>query len=159
MTDPAQRLLRRLDLERGDDTEDAVIWHGRAGEGALNINDAIYGGMVLAQTIVAAGRTVPDRSVHSLSQMFLRAGRADVPLTYRCSTLYGGRRYSMLEVRVLQEGDVIRSVGGTAVTAFDDLTLYLGRSGPGPECGHCDYRTVYVRCQLNRYGLQRDQAE
>lgn len=107
MTDPAQRLLRRLDLERGSDSGDTTTWHGRAGEGALNINDAIYGGMVLAQTIVAAGRTVPDRSVHSLSQMFLRAGRADVPLTYRCSPLYAGRRYSMIEVRVLQEDVVI----------------------------------------------------
>lgn len=107
MTDPAHRLLRRLDLERGPDADDAVTWHGRAGEGALNINDTIYGGMVLAQTIVAAGRTVPDRKVHSLSQMFLRAGRADVPLLYRCATLYDGRRYSMLEVRVLQEGEVI----------------------------------------------------
>ena len=71
------------------------------------MHDAIYGGMVLAQTIVAAGRTVPERAVHSLSQMFLRAGRADVPLTYRCATLYDGRRYSMLEVRVLQEDEVI----------------------------------------------------
>ncbi|MEM7285725.1 MAG: acyl-CoA thioesterase domain-containing protein [Actinomycetota bacterium] len=106
MTDPAQRLLRRLDLERGAD-DGAVTWHGQAGEGALNMNDAIYGGMVLAQTIVAAGRTVPERSVHSLSQMFLRAGRADVPLAYRCATLYAGRRYSMLDVKVLQEDEVI----------------------------------------------------
>ena len=107
MTDPAQRLLRRLDLERGSDVNGSAIWHGQAGEGALNMNDAIYGGMVLAQTIVAAGRTVPERGVHSLSQMFLRAGRADVPLTFRCTPLYDGRRYSMLEVSVLQNDEVI----------------------------------------------------
>ncbi len=116
MSEPSDRLLRRLDLEPLPHEGSGASWLGQAGEHALNMNDAIFGGMVLAQTVVAAGRTVPDRSVHSISQMFLRAGRAEIPIRYRCQVLFAGRRYSMLGVDVLQDDDIIShaQVGLTA---------------------------------------------
>ena len=129
MSDPVDRLVRRLDLDLLDSSDGIHRWLGHAGEHALNMNDAIYGGMVLAQTIVAAGRTEPQRSVHSLSQVFLRAGKADVPLEYRSRVMYAGRKYSMLSVEVFQHDDVIShaQVGLTDGAAGPD------RQVPVPE--------------------------
>src|SRR5450756_3092506 len=43
----------------------------------------IFGGQVLAQALIAVGRTVaPERRPHSLHAYFLRAGTTDEPVTY-----------------------------------------------------------------------------
>src|SRR5688572_31680318 len=44
----------------------------------------IFGGQVLAQSLVAAGRTVPeDRPAHSLHGYFMLAGDLTIPVLYQ----------------------------------------------------------------------------
>jgi len=107
VSEGTQRLLHRLDLRETKRTENSVTWRGEAGENAMNMAGRLFGGMVLAQTIVAAGRTVPERRVHSLQQVFLRGGAADLPLRYRCEVLFEGRTYSSARVEVEQADEVI----------------------------------------------------
>lgn len=104
---PVERLLYRLDLQQGTTDDTTTVWHGEAGENALNMNNRLFGGMVVAQTIVAAGRTHSDRTVHSLQQVFLRGGSSTEPLRYVVERLFEGRTYASVRVAVHQGERVI----------------------------------------------------
>ena len=116
VTTPVERLLYRLDLEQGETGEASTTWNGEAGENALNMSNRLFGGIVVAQTIVAAGRTHPGRDVHSVQQVFLRGGNGTDPLRYRVERLFTGRTYASVRVEVHQ-GDHIISHAQVGVTA------------------------------------------
>lgn len=63
--------------------------------------------MVVAQAMVAAARHDEDRMIHSVQQVFLRAGKPDVELEYEVTDLLVGRTYRSVAVHVRQRGDVI----------------------------------------------------
>jgi acyl-CoA thioesterase-2 len=67
----------------------------------------IFGGQVLAQALMAAGRTVRNRPVHSLHAYFLRAGSVDSPVEYWVENLRDGNSVSSRSVRAVQEGELI----------------------------------------------------
>ena len=54
----------------------------------------IFGGLVIAQAVVAATRTVEDRPLHSLHAYFLRPGDPDVPIVYAVSRLRDGGSFT-----------------------------------------------------------------
>lgn len=65
----------------------------------------VFGGQVLGQALVAAGRTVPgDRHAHSLHGYFLRAGDASQPITFEVEELRDGRSFSARRTHALQGG-------------------------------------------------------
>ncbi|TPE58808.1 acyl-CoA thioesterase II [Sandaracinobacter neustonicus] len=79
-----------------------------------NANDALFGGQVLAQALMAAIATVGEgsgaggaRSVHSLHGYFLRAGRAHAPAIYQVDRTRDGGRFSTRRVTAVQEGEPI----------------------------------------------------
>ena len=111
--------MHRLDLVQGDTNEQHTVWHGEAGENALNMANRLFGGMVVAQTIVAAGRTYPDRTLHSVQQFFLRGGSANEPLRYKVERLFTGRTYASARVEVHQ-GDHLISHAQVGVSAGID---------------------------------------
>ena len=61
MSDPAEDLLRILDIEQLE----VDLFRGTGGGGETTMR--IFGGQVIAQALMAAYRTVPDRLCHSLS--------------------------------------------------------------------------------------------
>lgn len=128
MPTPVDRLLDHLQLEQGDTSEASTTWIGKAGEVAMNMSGRLFGGMVVAQTIAAVGSTHTERDVHSLQQVFLRAGEADVPLYYRVERLFDGRTYASVRVEVRQ-GDHIISHAQVGVTAGGEGP---DRSSPSP---------------------------
>src|SRR5699024_5699101 len=55
----------------------------------------LFGGQVMAQSLVGAMRTVPDdRVVHSLNAYFLRPGSPSEPLRFEVEVLRDGRTFS-----------------------------------------------------------------
>ena len=71
----------------------------------------VFGGQVLAQSLVAAGRTVPeDRHVHSMHAYFLRPGEADASITFGVERLRDGRSFSARQVHAYQDGQPILSM-------------------------------------------------
>lgn len=100
---PLSRLLNRLSLEAVGDTE----WIGIAGSRSVSYGTRIFGGLVVAQSVMAAGRTIPDRQVHSVQQVFLRPGQASIPLRYCVHELFSGRTFASVRVEVWQEDDLI----------------------------------------------------
>lgn len=74
----------------------------------------LFGGQVLAQTLVAAIRTVPeDRPVHSLHAYFLRPGSPDEPLCFEVEPVRDGRSFSSRRVQAIQGDDVIFVFSGS----------------------------------------------
>ena len=71
----------------------------------------VFGGQVLAQSLIAGSRTVdPDRSVHSMHGYFLRPGDANKPITFGVQRLRDGRSFSARRVHAYQEGMPILSM-------------------------------------------------
>lgn len=125
--DPLAELLTTLDLSDASGArtrEDIFIgpsqWmpHGR-----------VYGGQVLAQSLVAATRTVDDaRVAHSLHGYFLRAGDITLPITFSVDRLRDGRSFSTRRVQAYQNGEPIFSM----IASFQDFDPGLEHFEPMP---------------------------
>ena len=92
---PLARLLSQLDIHA--DGVDAFAAAPGRGSGRL------FGGLVAAQAVVAAGRSVEGAALHSLHAYFLRAGRADGAIRYAIERTRDGRRFSSRRVVALQD--------------------------------------------------------
>lgn len=65
----------------------------------------VFGGQVLAQALVAAGRTVPDdRFAHSLHAYFILPGDVDAPILYTVDPLRDGGSFATRRVTAIQHG-------------------------------------------------------
>jgi acyl-CoA thioesterase-2 len=64
----------------------------------------VFGGQVLAQSIIAASRTVDEGSIHSLHSYFLRAGDAKAPIVYDVDRNRDGRSFKSRRVVAIQHG-------------------------------------------------------
>lgn len=64
----------------------------------------VFGGQVLAQSIIAASRTVDEGLIHSLHAYFLRAGDAEAPIVYDVDRNRDGRSFKSRRVVAIQHG-------------------------------------------------------
>nr|WP_246314573.1 acyl-CoA thioesterase II [Kineococcus aurantiacus] len=90
----------------------------------------LFGGQVLGQVAVAAGRTVTgDRDLHSLHAYFLRPGQPDVPVAFSVERLRDGRSFSARRVQATQNGVPILS----AIASFQTRSEGLDHAEPAPD--------------------------
>ena len=66
----------------------------------------VFGGQLLAQSIVAATRSVPDKELLSLHTVFARGGNFAEPLTITVETLQSGRAFASVSVTTSQSKGV-----------------------------------------------------
>jgi acyl-CoA thioesterase II len=86
------------------DALDRDLYLGDPGRG----EGRLFGGMVAAQSIVAAYRTVePDRPLHSLHAYFLRPGRHDLPIRFVVVRIRDGNTFTTRNVVAHQGGEAI----------------------------------------------------
>ncbi|MEP6482426.1 MAG: acyl-CoA thioesterase domain-containing protein, partial [Rhodoglobus sp.] len=92
MSDPLSGLLATLDLaDPGARTNEDIF----TGPSQWMPHGRVFGGQVLAQSLVAAQRTIePERTVHSLHGYFLRPGRIDASITFSVDRIHDGRSFS-----------------------------------------------------------------
>ena len=64
----------------------------------------VFGGQVLAQSVIAATRTVDEGRIHSLHAYFLRAGDASSPIVYDVDRNRDGRSFKSRRVVAIQHG-------------------------------------------------------
>jgi acyl-CoA thioesterase-2 len=101
MTNPAERLVDLLDLERVEED----IFRGQSPQERMQ---RVFGGQVAGQALVAAGRTTDgQRPVHSLHAYFLRPGRPGVPIVYLVERVRDGRSFTTRRVVAVQQGRTI----------------------------------------------------
>jgi acyl-CoA thioesterase-2 len=68
----------------------------------------VFGGQVLAQALIAAGRTVDaDIPVHSLHTYFLRPGDPQIPIVFDVDRIRDGRSFTTRRVVAIQHGRAI----------------------------------------------------
>ena len=69
----------------------------------------VFGGQVAGQALIAAARTVDDKSrhVHSLHAYFLRPGDPTVPILYEVDRIRDGKSFTTRRVIAIQHGKAI----------------------------------------------------
>ncbi len=103
MTD-VEALLAILDLERLE----INLFRGRSGTPG---GGRVFGGQVVAQSLVAAQRTVEgDRLAHSLHGYFLLGGDPKVPIIYEVDRIRDGGSFTTRRVVGIQHGKAIFSM-------------------------------------------------
>ena len=107
MTDPVSGLLAALDLtDTGARTSEDIF----TGPSQWMPHGRVFGGQVLAQSLVAAMRTVADeRLVHSMHAYFLRPGDVEQPITFSVDRIHDGRSFSTRRTQAYQNGEPILS--------------------------------------------------
>jgi acyl-CoA thioesterase-2 len=101
-TTQLETLLKQLDLDQLD--RDLFLGDPGGGEGRL------FGGMVAAQSVMAAHRTVDEGSLHSMHAYFLRPGRHGVPIRFVVYRIRDGRTFTTRDVVAHQAGEAIFQV-------------------------------------------------
>jgi len=154
--DPFEDLLDALDLKSADSSQSTVGGAADDNKYDLGASDAdvfigrsqpmprgrVFGGQVLAQAVIAAGRTVNDlddagdhpRRIHSLHGYFLRAGDSDHPIRFTVERLRDGHSFSARRVHAIQYGKPILSM----ITSFQTDAVGLDHqdhipAAPDPE--------------------------
>lgn len=98
MPSSVEELVELLDLEVIEDN----LFRGRQPD---TVMQRVFGGQVLAQSLVAAVRTVPETfACHSLHSYFLRPGDTKVPIIYDVDVIRDGRSFCTRRVAARQHG-------------------------------------------------------
>lgn len=92
-----EELLQLMELE----TLEVNLFRGESRDIGTS---RVFGGQVLAQSIIAASRTVDEGTIHSLHSYFLRAGDAKAPIVYDVDRNRDGRSFKSRRVVAIQHG-------------------------------------------------------
>jgi acyl-CoA thioesterase-2 len=124
---PIESLLHTLDLtDTGARTTEDIF----TGPSQWMPHGRVYGGQVLAQSLIASTRTVDaERSVHSMHGYFLRAGDASQPITFAVDRIHDGRSFSTRRTQAYQNGVPILSL----IASFQDQDEGLEHQHAVPE--------------------------
>lgn len=101
MTDPVSELLTLLDLERLE----VDLFRGQSPD--EDTSQRVFGGQVIAQSLVAAYRTVENRRCHSLHAYFIRPGDPKIPIIYEVDRSRDGGSFTTRRVIAIQHGKQI----------------------------------------------------
>ncbi|GAA3770170.1 acyl-CoA thioesterase II [Microbacterium kribbense] len=126
-TDPIDALLEVLNLADSGarTTEDIFV-----GVSQPMPEGRVYGGQVLAQSIVAAQRTVEaERTPHSMHGYFLRPGDAAQRITFSVDRIHDGRSFSTRRTQAFQNGVPIFSM----ISSFEAESPGLDHQAPMPD--------------------------
>jgi acyl-CoA thioesterase-2 len=106
MSNAVAELLTILDLERIEEN----IFRGRSPQvGSRHV----FGGLVVAQALVAAARTVEGRTPHSLHGYFLLLGDPAVPIVYEVDRIRDGKSFTTRRCNAIQHGRAIFSLSAS----------------------------------------------
>lgn len=115
------RLVAQLQLEQLD----RDLFLGDPGKGERRL----FGGLVAAQSVVAAYRTVEEGALHSLHAYFLRPGRHDAPIRYVVYRIRDGRTFTTRDVVAYQAGEAIFNLSSSFVKPEEGVS----HQGPMPD--------------------------
>ena len=94
----------------------------------------VFGGQVLGQALIAAARTVKDRTVHSLHAYFLARGDVAEPITYEVDPARDGGNFSNRRVTAIQHGRQIFNLAASFQRPEEGLEHQPTRPDvPGPD--------------------------
>ncbi|MEH6745001.1 acyl-CoA thioesterase [Hyphomonas sp.] len=129
MSDPVGDLLSLLDIERLE----LDLFRGQSPD--ERASQRVFGGQVIAQSLVAAYRTVPEaRMCHSLHAYFIRPGDPKVPIIYQVDHSRDGGSFTTRRVVAVQHGKQIFNMAASFQTDEDSWEhQHKMPDVPGPE--------------------------
>jgi acyl-CoA thioesterase-2 len=116
-----ENLIDTLALERIE----VNLFRGTAPQGQ---GPRIFGGLVIAQALLAAYRTVEARVCHSLHCYFIRPGDPSVPILYDVDRSRDGKSFTTRRVRAIQHGAQIFNLAAS----FQEPETGLDHQDPMP---------------------------
>jgi len=117
-------LLQALTLRPQPGSDDTFV-----GTSIKMPHNRVFGGQVLAQTLIAASATVPSsRPVHSMHGYFLRPGDDTLPIEFSVDRIHDGRSFSTRRTQGLQKGVPIFSM----IASFQEVVPGLDHAEPMP---------------------------
>jgi acyl-CoA thioesterase-2 len=117
-----QELIDQLDLE----PLEVNLFRGQSTDLG---GKSVFGGQVIGQALVAAGRTVDGRVAHSLHAYFLLPGDVAAPIVYEVDRIRDGRSFSARRVQAIQHGNPIFSM----IASFQVAEPGLEHQPPMPD--------------------------
>ena len=133
MFDPLASFLAALDLaDTGARTSEDIF----TAPSEWSPLGRVFGGQVLAQSLLAAIRTTDeDRVVHSMHGYFLRPGDVKLPITFSVDRIHDGRSFSTRRTQAYQRGEPILSMIASFQTEDEGLDHQIEMPGdiPTPE--------------------------
>lgn len=125
--DPTDGLLTVLSLSTTEARTTEDIFTGVSHPMPRN---RVFGGQVLAQSVLAASRTVEtDRPIHSMHGYFLRPGDTGHGITFAVDRLRDGRSFTARRTQAFQQGVPIFSM----IASFQAEEDGLDHSEPMPD--------------------------
>jgi acyl-CoA thioesterase-2 len=103
MTEDITTLIQVLDLEQLE----VNLFRGHSPQNGWT---RVFGGQVVGQALVAAGRTVEGRLAHSLHCYFLLGGDPKVPIIFNVDRIRDGKSFTTRNVVAIQHGHAIFSM-------------------------------------------------
>lgn len=127
MSDSTVTLLEALDLsDTGARTREDIY----TGPSQWMPHGRVFGGQVLAQSVIAAARTVPDdRFIHSTHGYFLRPGDVTRPITFAVDRIHDGRSFVTRRTQAYQSGTPIFSM----IASFQSDDQGVEHADPRPD--------------------------
>ncbi|UOE45310.1 acyl-CoA thioesterase [Agromyces larvae] len=133
MNSPIEGLLSTLNLTNtGARTTEDIF----TGPSQWMPRGRVFGGQVLAQSLIAATHTVEaDRMLHSMHGYFLRPGDVAHPITFAVDRIHDGRSFSTRRTQAYQHGKPILSLIASFQTEDDGIEHQAGIPAdlPDPE--------------------------
>jgi acyl-CoA thioesterase II len=105
-SDAVAELISLLDLERIE----VNLFRGVSPDDGMK---RVFGGQVIAQALVAAYRTVENRTCHSLHAYFIRPGDPSVPILYEVDRARDGKSFTTRRVVAIQHGEQILNLAAS----------------------------------------------
>src|SRR5215468_8029997 len=122
MDETLKELIDQLDLE----TLELNLFRGQSADLG---GRSVFGGQVIGQALVAAGRTVEGREPHSLHAYFLLPGDMAAPIVYEVDRIRDGRSFTARRVQAVQHGQPILSM----IASFHLAEPGLEHQAPMPQ--------------------------
>ena len=175
MSPESSRIKNLLELMNVEQI-DANIYRGSNPE---QTRRRVFGGQVLGQALMAAGRTVEGRLPHSLHAYFLRPGRPAIPIVYTVDRIRDGGSFNTRRVVAIQDGEAIFNMSASfhkleegfshqeampgvpppsECPGWEELIkARSGRNGPAPPWAR--NRPVEMRPAIARDGFKEEIAQ
>ena len=140
-TKPMQELIERLDLEKLEEN----LFRGSSPQNGWQ---RVFGGLVIAQALMAAQRCVdPDRIVHSLHAYFMRPGDPSIPIVYQVERIRDGSSFTTRRVVAIQHGKAIFSMSASFQVeepGFDHQAQIPNVAAPEQLMGEAEFRAAFL---------------
>jgi acyl-CoA thioesterase-2 len=105
----------------------------------------LFGGLVAAQSVVAAGRTVSEGALHSLHAYFLRPGRPGPSIRLVVDRIRDGRTFTTRRVVALQSGEAIFNLSASFTRSETGISHHDPMPAAPPPEGLDDWEDVRAR--------------